>query len=216
MINLKEFQTIKEGDSVKININGNSLWVKALTDAFYNADADEPDWEVETDWGFISWDSVEEVKFMEPYEKLVKTIRHWNPEAKIVEDLTIHQLIVALDQAKCDLFCKREESDPIIPLMIERELNSKLIDLVNNNKWGLKNIRGNVEQVYMLFRPNNYWDINKLIVVVKKHENEYAVGYNYDPDIGTWDCGRYCFESFEGCKSYIAEKYGIAIPLIRK
>lgn len=153
---------------------------------------------------------------MELYEKIVKTIRHWNPEANTVEDLTIRQLIPALDQAKCDLFRNFEESDPIIPLMIGRELNSKLIDLINNNKWELKDTKGNVEQVYMLFRPNNYWDINKLIVVIKKHENEYAVGYNYDPDIGTWDRGQYCFESFEACKNYIIEKYGIGIPLIRK
>lgn len=153
---------------------------------------------------------------MELYEKIAKTIRHWNSEAQTIEDLTIHQLIVALDQTKCDLFSNFEESDPIIPLMIGRELNSKLIDLVNNNEWKLKDTKGNVEQVYMLFRSKRSWDINKLIVVIKKHENEYAVGYNYDPDIGTWSRGQYCLESFEACKNYIAEEYGIAIPLIRK
>lgn len=52
---LKEFQEIKKGDVLKVNEIKELLI--ATGDAFYNADCDEPDWEVETNNNFISYEN---------------------------------------------------------------------------------------------------------------------------------------------------------------
>lgn len=57
-IRLEDFQKIKKGDRVYCAVGNEIYPQKALSDAFYNADCDEPDWEVETVNGFYNWDSV--------------------------------------------------------------------------------------------------------------------------------------------------------------
>lgn len=58
-INLDEFKKIKEGDKIVICENGVYSEEIACMDAFYNVDADEPDWEVMCERGiWVCWDSV--------------------------------------------------------------------------------------------------------------------------------------------------------------
>lgn len=58
-INLNEFKKIKKGDHIVICENGIFSEKVASTDAFYNVDADEPDWEVMCKGGpWVCWDSV--------------------------------------------------------------------------------------------------------------------------------------------------------------
>ena len=48
----EEFCNLKPGDIVWVGCKGRMYKSKVLREPFYNADADEPDWEVETDNGF--------------------------------------------------------------------------------------------------------------------------------------------------------------------
>lgn len=48
----KEFHNLKAGNIVYVNINGQTVKSKVVNEPFYNADADDPDWEVETTNGF--------------------------------------------------------------------------------------------------------------------------------------------------------------------
>ena len=54
----EEFKKLRKGNTVFVKCY--DQYVKAIVEdnAFYNADADEPDWEVETSHGFVSIDSV--------------------------------------------------------------------------------------------------------------------------------------------------------------
>ena len=57
-IRLEDFQKIKNGDTIYCAVGNKIYPQKALSNATYNADCDEPDWEVETANGFYNWDSV--------------------------------------------------------------------------------------------------------------------------------------------------------------
>lgn len=58
-INLDEFKKIKAGDKIIICENGVYSEEVACMDAYYNVDADEPDWEVKCKRGiWVCWDSV--------------------------------------------------------------------------------------------------------------------------------------------------------------
>lgn len=57
-ITLAEFRNIKKGDVVYYQMHDGFKKTKACADAYYNADSDEPDWEVETTHGFCHWSSV--------------------------------------------------------------------------------------------------------------------------------------------------------------
>lgn len=48
----REFENLKSGDAVFIKFGDNMYQAEVLGKPFYNSDADEPDWEVETDNGF--------------------------------------------------------------------------------------------------------------------------------------------------------------------
>lgn len=67
-IKLDEFKKIKAGDKIYCaSLGGVISQETAVGDAFYNYDADEPDWEVETNNGFICWDSVYVPEFISPF-----------------------------------------------------------------------------------------------------------------------------------------------------
>lgn len=53
-----EFEAIKAGDKIVCRIGRKYTTQTATSDAFYNYNADESDWEVETANGFFCWDSV--------------------------------------------------------------------------------------------------------------------------------------------------------------
>ncbi len=51
-ITYEEFHNLKPGDIVFVKCGGRAYKSKVLGKPFYNADADDPDWEVETNNGF--------------------------------------------------------------------------------------------------------------------------------------------------------------------
>jgi hypothetical protein len=57
-LTIAEFRNLKEGDSVIVNVGGNYLPAVVEDYPFYNSDADEPEWEIQLDYGFVSIDSV--------------------------------------------------------------------------------------------------------------------------------------------------------------
>ena len=57
-ISIEDFTKIKRGDRLHCEYNGLGFTQKANSDAYYNYDCDEPGWEVETDFGIFSSDSV--------------------------------------------------------------------------------------------------------------------------------------------------------------
>lgn len=52
MINEDEFHKLNVGDIVYIKAGGHTFESKVLSKPIWNSDADEPDWEVETDNGW--------------------------------------------------------------------------------------------------------------------------------------------------------------------
>ena len=58
IMDLSEFMRIKAGDKIICRIGRKYTTQTATSDAFYNYDANEPDWEIETENGFFCWDSV--------------------------------------------------------------------------------------------------------------------------------------------------------------
>lgn len=55
--NEREFQKLKAGDVVVYMIGKKKKTATCTGNAFYNSDADEPGWEVETENGFLSIDN---------------------------------------------------------------------------------------------------------------------------------------------------------------
>lgn len=51
-ITYKEFENLKAGDIVFVKCSGHTFMSTVIRPPFYNHDADEPDWEVETTNGF--------------------------------------------------------------------------------------------------------------------------------------------------------------------
>ena len=52
--NEKEFKKLKSGDIVTYMVDMKKRTTTCIGDAFYNSDADEPGWEVETENCFLS------------------------------------------------------------------------------------------------------------------------------------------------------------------
>ena len=57
-ISFDAFRRIKAGDKVLCGIGGKFSLETVTQGAFYNYDADAPEWEIETENGFFCWDSV--------------------------------------------------------------------------------------------------------------------------------------------------------------
>lgn len=57
-ISFDAFRNIKAGDKVYCKIGSKIFQETAARDAFYNYDADAPEWEIETENGFFCWDCV--------------------------------------------------------------------------------------------------------------------------------------------------------------
>lgn len=57
-ISEEEFRSLKEGDEILVKCGGKIYPSKILGAPFYNVDADEPDWEVETSSGFADAESL--------------------------------------------------------------------------------------------------------------------------------------------------------------
>jgi hypothetical protein len=52
IITEEEFHNLKQGDVVYLKICGHTFQTTVVNKPFWNSDADEPDWEVETTDGF--------------------------------------------------------------------------------------------------------------------------------------------------------------------
>lgn len=52
MLTLTEFHALKKGDKVFVRVHDTLVESEIMNKPFYNSDADEPDWEVETSNGF--------------------------------------------------------------------------------------------------------------------------------------------------------------------
>ena len=149
-------------------------------------------------------------------EKIEKIVKNWYGKGKDLECLTIHNLICALDQAKCDVANDTHDSDPVIPLMISKVLDTKLINLVSNIKnYPLNEGLGTVEQIYLLFRPKHDINMNRLFVVTKTPFG-YNLGVDYNPECGNWGHGHYNGKSVQDWEDYIREEYGAFMPLLKK
>jgi hypothetical protein len=48
----EEFHNLKQGDIIYLKINSHTFQGRVINKPFWNSDADEPDWEVETTNGF--------------------------------------------------------------------------------------------------------------------------------------------------------------------
>ena len=57
-ISLENFKRLKQYDEICVRLNGELINTRLSDNPFYNCDADESDWEVETPIGTICWDSV--------------------------------------------------------------------------------------------------------------------------------------------------------------
>ena len=51
---IAEFRNLKPGDTILVHLNNEYIDAHVEGYAFYNSDANEPGWEVETDCGFVS------------------------------------------------------------------------------------------------------------------------------------------------------------------
>ena len=94
-ISLEEFKQIKEGDMIRCQICGEIYFEEAACAAFYNYDADEPDWEIETvDGVCYCWDSIvvpkdnyEELQRRSIYDELCSVLTDWEEMKASSEDL---------------------------------------------------------------------------------------------------------------------------------
>ena len=80
----EEFENLKPGDAVFINVGNEMYPAEVLGEPFYNCDAGKPDWEVETDNGFCDESSLyilfhnsgetEDESFVEEYLDLLESV----------------------------------------------------------------------------------------------------------------------------------------------
>lgn len=149
-------------------------------------------------------------------EQIAKIVKNWRGTGETLDTLTIHNLIWALDQAKCDVVNDVSDSNPLIPLLIEEQLNAKLIKLISHpEEYPLKDGLGTIERIYILFRPKYPTNMNRLFVV-SKTERGYNLGVDYDPENGNWGHGHYGAKTIEQWEKYISDEYGIYMPLFKK
>lgn len=146
-------------------------------------------------------------------QKLHKVVKNWTGKEGEVEDLKIHDLILALDQARCDVANKCYDiSDPLIPVILQNVLTKKIFDLATNIKnYPLQPTLGEVLQIYQLVRPKVAYNLNMLFV----YTSHGALGVGYRPEQGCWDHGHYNM-SQKNAEEYISETYGMAVPLLKE
>ena len=87
MISIEEMMNIKAGDAIKTH---SGVWTIAERDAFWNSDADEPEWEVETDAGWLTYDSIEEVKHVPSMDAYRREYRTRDKELVYIVQCTWH------------------------------------------------------------------------------------------------------------------------------
>lgn len=137
-----------------------------------------------------------------------KLVKNWyGDDQGHIESLTIHNLICALDDAKCDV--ANGFGHPMLPLLVQKVLDEKLLTLATfPEKYPLRESLGEVRQIYLLVRPKHMTNMNRLFVYTGR-----ALGVDYMPEDGQWGQGHYHM-SQQDAEQYIRDEYGMAIPLL--
>lgn len=150
------------------------------------------------------------VDIMKKFENEISNIvKNWYGKRDDLYSISLPNLANALDQAQLDT--ARGLLDPRIPFVIAKTFNEKMLKTIET----LKNLKkeGKIEACYMLIRPKQASNINRIFVITKK-SNEYNLGIDYDPESQKWNFGHYGATSAEDWVDYIREEYGIPMPLI--
>ena len=142
--------------------------------------------------------------------QLTKIVKNWTGKEGSLRSLKTHDLILALDQARCDL-ANGFEIDPVVPAILQNLLSKRLLDLATKKEHHLKFSLGEALQVYQLVRPKVAYNLNMLFV----YTSHGALGVGYRPEQGCWDHGHYNM-SQESAEKYIYETYGMAVPLLKE
>lgn len=152
---------------------------------------------------------------------LNEIIQNWYGKEGDINSVSIHYLICALDQVRCDLLNKYEDGDGEIYLTIKQTLTNKLLDLVQHTeKYPLQEGLGTIYQIYLLVEPNIPNNMYRLFVISKREDKyaekgyDYCLGVDYMPESGNWGHGHYDAASPEVWEEYIKERHGKAIPLL--
>lgn len=152
---------------------------------------------------------------------LNELIQNWHGKEGDINSVSIHYLICALDQVRCDLLNKYKDGDGEIYLLIKQILTNKLVDLVQHiEKYPLREELGTIYQIYLVIQPNFPIDMNRLFVISKRENKykekgyDYCLGVDYMPESGNWCYGHYDASSPEVWEEYIKDIYGKAIPLL--
>lgn len=152
---------------------------------------------------------------------LNEIIQNWYGKEGDINSVSIHYLICALDQVRCDLLNKYEDGDGEIYLIIKQTLTNKLLDLVQHTeKYPLQEGLGKIFQIYLLVEPNIPNNMYRLFVISKREDKyaekgyDYCLGVDYMPESGNWGHGHYDASSPEVWEEYIKERHGKAIPLL--
>lgn len=145
---------------------------------------------------------------------IAEIVKNWRGKGETLESLPIHGLINALDEEKCRVAQREDNHHPLIPFLISKTLDEKMIDLVSHvDKYPLKEGLGTLYQIYMAFRPKSFFNINRLFVATKTSRG-YNLGIGYHPETGDWDHGHYGFKSVEAYEEYLNDEYGVMMPLL--
>lgn len=141
-----------------------------------------------------------------------KLVKNWyGDDQGHIESLTIHNLICALDDAKCDV--ANGYGHPLLPLLVQKVLDEKLLTLATlPEQYPLRGSLGKVKQIYLLVRPKHMTNMNRLFVYTDAGRPG-ALGVDYMPEDGQWGHGHYNI-SQQAAEQYIRDEYGMAIPLL--
>ena len=147
-------------------------------------------------------------------ERLATIVRNWTGKIGKLEDLNTHDLIIALDEERCnvmnDSVLNKSNYNPLVPIILQQELSKRILNLAENiNDYSLP--YGKIKQVYQLVRPKNCSQLNRLFV----YTTHQALGIGYNPEKRNWDQGEYNLSQKEA-EHYIYTKYGGAVKLLEE
>ena len=139
-ITLEEFRKIKSGCMIYCSLQGNIVKNKALCDAYYNADCDEPDWEVETSDGIYHWDSVYVKVSKLSKTEIYKTLKTMSWQVACKLSIPYRVMTVQISFSHKENGCDETEFD--IRAWDSRELTELFTDFCDENHYTAVQILG--------------------------------------------------------------------------